>query len=112
MTLMTLREQVFPGSDVRPRDGTRLHERARPADSPADWGEIVVEIARFERLERDVFDGPGTEREGALARHEPLAVGEDERQRQHDQGGREQHVEEHEATGVREAGEGSQPAAP
>src|SRR3954468_2347869 len=52
----------FPGY----LDETRLHERARPADSPADWGEIVVEIARFERLERDVFDGPGTEREGAL----------------------------------------------
>jgi hypothetical protein len=47
-------------------DDTRLHERAYPADCPADWGEIVVEMARFERLERDVFDGPGTEREGAL----------------------------------------------
>jgi hypothetical protein len=45
---------------------TRLHERACPADSPPDWGEIVIELAQFERLERDVFDGPGTEREGVL----------------------------------------------
>ncbi|HTM52591.1 MAG TPA: DNA-binding domain-containing protein [Pirellulales bacterium] len=45
---------------------TRLHECAPPPAAPPDWGEIVVEIARFERLERDVFDGPGTEREGTL----------------------------------------------
>jgi hypothetical protein len=40
---------------------TRLHERAAPVDATATWSEFVVELAAFERLLRDVFDGPGSE---------------------------------------------------
>lgn len=40
---------------------SRLHERAAPADATPTWGEFVVELAAFERLLRDVFDGPGSE---------------------------------------------------
>lgn len=38
-----------------------LHERAIPPQACATWGEFIVELATFERLQRDVFDGPGSE---------------------------------------------------
>jgi hypothetical protein len=40
---------------------SRLHERATPPEAGATWGEFIVELATFERLLRDVFDGPGSE---------------------------------------------------
>lgn len=40
---------------------TRLHERAAPVDATPSWGEFIVELAAFERILRDVFDGPGSE---------------------------------------------------
>jgi len=40
---------------------TRLHERDAPVDATPSWGEFIVELATFERLLRDVFDGPGIE---------------------------------------------------
>jgi hypothetical protein len=40
---------------------TRLHERAAPVDAARSWGEFIVELAAFERVLRDVFDGPGSE---------------------------------------------------
>lgn len=39
----------------------RLHERAAPVDASPTWGEFIVELAAFERVLRDVFDGPGSE---------------------------------------------------
>ncbi len=40
---------------------SRLHERAAPAGTPARWADFVIELAAFERSQRDVFDGPGSE---------------------------------------------------
>jgi hypothetical protein len=40
---------------------SRLHERAVPPDAGETWPEFVIELATFERLQRDVFDAPGTE---------------------------------------------------
>lgn len=40
---------------------TRLHERVASAQATPTWNGFVVELAAFERLLRDVFDGPGSE---------------------------------------------------
>jgi len=41
---------------------TRLHAHEAPAEGSATWTEFIIELATFERLLRDVFDGPGSER--------------------------------------------------
>lgn len=48
---------AFPGYLAE----SRLHERGAPSGAAPTWGDFVVELATFERLLRDVFDGPGTE---------------------------------------------------
>jgi hypothetical protein len=40
---------------------TRLHEHAVPDEAPQTWGDFIVELATFERVLLDVFDGPGSE---------------------------------------------------
>ncbi len=40
---------------------TRLHAHAPPEGALATWADFVIELAAFERLLRDVFDGPGSE---------------------------------------------------
>lgn len=60
---------------------TRLHERAAPADATPTWGEFVVELAAFERLLRDVFDGPGSEGGEALDSSHLAAIPADARGR-------------------------------
>jgi hypothetical protein len=40
---------------------TRLHVHEMPSSAPPSWPEFVIELATFERLLRDVFDGPGSE---------------------------------------------------
>ena len=42
-------------------DESRLHAQAIPADAPAAWTDFVVELATFERLQREAYDAPGTE---------------------------------------------------
>ena len=45
---------------------SRLHAQAAPAGAPETWNEFVVELATFERLQREVFDAPGTEEMAVL----------------------------------------------
>jgi Putative DNA-binding domain len=45
---------------------SRLHAGAAPEGSPASWADFVIELAAFERLLYEVFDGEGTERGGTL----------------------------------------------
>jgi hypothetical protein len=40
---------------------TRLHAQAVPHGSEPSWPDFVIELAGFERLQREVFDSPGTE---------------------------------------------------
>jgi hypothetical protein len=40
---------------------SRLHARGAPEDSPPNWADFVIELASFERTQREVFDGPGIE---------------------------------------------------
>jgi len=46
---------------------SRLHEHDAPTDSGPNWADFVIELARFERTLRDVFDGPGSEGKPMLA---------------------------------------------
>jgi hypothetical protein len=41
---------------------SQLHAQTAPDNAPASWPEFVVELARFERVQREVFDAEGTER--------------------------------------------------
>jgi len=41
---------------------TRLHEHDAPAGAPGNWGDFIVDLATFERSQREIFDGPGIER--------------------------------------------------
>ena len=45
---------------------SRLHAHEAPSDGGASWTDFIVELAAFERLLRDVFDGPGSERFSAM----------------------------------------------
>jgi hypothetical protein len=45
---------------------SRLHAHDVPAGAPASWVEFVIDLAAFERLQRDVFDAPGTEGQPCL----------------------------------------------
>ncbi len=49
------------GQFPRYLDESRLHAQAVPLDAPATWAEFVVELATFERVQREVYDAPGTE---------------------------------------------------
>lgn len=40
---------------------TRLHARGAPEGSPGNWADFVIELASFERTQREVYDGPGIE---------------------------------------------------
>lgn len=40
---------------------SRLHARGAPEGSPPNWADFVIELASFERTQREVFDGPGIE---------------------------------------------------
>jgi hypothetical protein len=51
---------------------SRLHALAAPGNVGPTWVEFVIELARFERLLYEVYDGPGTEHGEAL-RPEDLA---------------------------------------
>lgn len=42
-------------------DESRLHAQAVPEGVPSTWPDFVVELAAFERLQREVYDVPGTE---------------------------------------------------
>lgn len=42
---------------------SRLHARGAPEGSPPSWSDFVIELASFERTQREVFDGPGIERQ-------------------------------------------------
>lgn len=55
-TLAALGDE-FPGYLAE----TGLHVQEAPAGAPATWGQMIVELAQFERLLRGVFDGPGSE---------------------------------------------------
>ncbi len=44
---------------------SRLHAHGAPDGAPAGWADFVIELAAFERSQREVFDGPGIERQGA-----------------------------------------------
>jgi hypothetical protein len=39
----------------------RLHEQALPEGAPATWADFVIELAELERVQREVFDAPGSE---------------------------------------------------
>jgi hypothetical protein len=41
---------------------SQLHSRSVPAGAPASWPAFIVDLARFERVQREVFDAEGTER--------------------------------------------------
>ena len=45
---------------------SRLHAHEAPSKGGASWTDFIVELASFERLLRDVFDGPGSERLSAI----------------------------------------------
>ncbi len=47
-------------------DKHRLHAQEAPAGVPATWPDFVVELAQFERVQREVFDAEGTERGNLL----------------------------------------------
>jgi Putative DNA-binding domain len=53
---------------------SRLHQRAEPDGASPTWADFVIELARFERLGREIFDGPGSEQIATLAVDELLAV--------------------------------------
>lgn len=55
---------------------SRLHAHAVPAEGPPDWADFVIELATFERLQREVFDGPGVEGQAAGLLAELSAVDE------------------------------------
>lgn len=40
---------------------SQLHSHATPPLAPDSWAEFVIELATFERSQREVFDGPGVE---------------------------------------------------
>jgi hypothetical protein len=40
---------------------TRLHAWGAPQGSPGNWADFVIELASFERTQREVYDGPGIE---------------------------------------------------
>lgn len=42
-------------------DESRLHANHPPDAAPPTWPEFVVEMATFERVQREVYDAPGTE---------------------------------------------------
>lgn len=44
-----------------------IHVHAAPPGSAPCWGEFVIELARWERLVSEVFDGPGSERAPGLS---------------------------------------------
>jgi hypothetical protein len=45
-----------------------VHAHAPPATSGECWSQFVIELARWERLVAEVFDGPGSERSPGLSR--------------------------------------------
>jgi Putative DNA-binding domain len=51
---------------------SRLHERDAPAGATPTWGDCMIELAAFERLMHEVFDGPGSEGHPPLD-HDKLA---------------------------------------
>ncbi len=53
-------------------DDSRLHARDLPEGVPPGWPDFVVELAAFERVQREVFDAEGTE-QGGLLNAEELA---------------------------------------
>jgi hypothetical protein len=42
------------------------HRHAAPANAAACWPEFMIELARWERIVGEVFDGPGSEQRGGL----------------------------------------------
>jgi hypothetical protein len=60
-TLNTLGEQ-FPKFLAE----MRLHAHETPSGAAEDWPEFVIELASFERVLRDVFDGLGSEGQAVL----------------------------------------------
>ncbi len=53
---------------------SRLHAQAEPEGAPSTWADFVVELARFERVGREIFDGPGGEQLEALGADELAAL--------------------------------------
>jgi len=45
----------------------RLHAHSPPQNSGPTWPDFVIDLATLERLLLEVYDGPGTERLGALS---------------------------------------------
>jgi hypothetical protein len=45
---------------------TRLHEHETPSGAAENWPDLVIELATFERVLRDVFDGLGSEGRAVL----------------------------------------------
>ncbi len=52
----------------------RLHAQDVPEGAPDTWPEFVVELAQFERVQREVFDAEGTERGNLLDFNELASV--------------------------------------
>lgn len=55
-------------------DNSWLHARAVPDGAPPGWPDFIVELARFERVQREVFDAQGTEQVGLLNAEELARV--------------------------------------
>jgi hypothetical protein len=55
-------------------DEHRHHAQETPQGAPATWADFVVELAQFERVQREVFDAEGTERGNVLDFDEVASV--------------------------------------
>lgn len=52
----------------------RLHEQAHPDGAIATWTDFVIELAALERLQREIFDGPGSEEAAAIDMSQLAAI--------------------------------------
>ncbi len=55
-------------------DESRLHAQAVPDGGETSWPDFIVELAIFERLQRDVFDAPGIEGRAPLDADQLLTI--------------------------------------